>query len=116
MESEMDNPTYVQTWMYSKWGFMPITFSKEIKSLCLQQCISQQFKKNQSELQLPLQDNLALALARRSSVKSGQKLAPEEIKSIVEGLFSCSKPNFSPDGRPTFFTFETSKIESYFTR
>lgn len=76
----------------------------------------EQFKKNQSELQLPVQDNLALALAKRSSVKSGQKLAPEEIKSIVEGLFSCSKPNFSPDGRPTFFTFETSKIESYFTR
>jgi len=76
----------------------------------------EQFKKNQSELQLPIQDSLALALAKRSSVKSGQKLAPEEIKSIVEGLFSCSKPNFSPDGRPTFFTFETSKIESYFTR
>jgi DNA mismatch repair protein MutL len=76
----------------------------------------EQFKKNQSELQLPLRDNLALALARRASVKSGQKLIEEEIKSIVEGLFSCSKPNFSPDGRPTFFTFETSKIESYFTR
>lgn len=76
----------------------------------------EQFKKNQSELQLPLRDNLALALARRSSVKSGQKLVQEEIKSIVEGLFACSKPNFSPDGRPTFFTFETSKIESYFTR
>jgi DNA mismatch repair protein MutL len=76
----------------------------------------EQFKKNQSELQLPLRDNLALALARRACVKSGQKLIEEEIKSIVEGLFSCSKPNFSPDGRPTFFTFETSKIESYFTR
>jgi len=76
----------------------------------------EQFKKNQSELQLPLRDNLALALAKRASVKSGQKLIAEEIKSIVEGLFSCSKPNFSPDGRPTFFTFETSKIESYFTR
>ncbi len=76
----------------------------------------EQFKKNQSELQLPLRDNLALALARRSSVKSGQKLAQEEMNAIVEGLFSCSKPNFSPDGRPTFFIFETSKIESYFTR
>jgi DNA mismatch repair protein MutL len=76
----------------------------------------EQFKKNQSELQLPLRDNLALALAKRSSVKSGQKLVQEEVKSIVEGLFACSKPNFSPDGRPTFFTFETSKIESYFTR
>ncbi len=76
----------------------------------------EQFKKNQAELQLPVRDNLALALARRAAVKSGQKLLPEEIKSVVEGLFACSKPNFSPDGRPTFFTFETSKIESYFTR
>ncbi|MCW5909586.1 MAG: DNA mismatch repair endonuclease MutL [Cyclobacteriaceae bacterium] len=76
----------------------------------------EQFKKNQAELQLPVRDNLALALARRAAVKSGQKLMPEEIKSVVEGLFACAKPNFSPDGRPTFFTFETSKIESYFTR
>jgi DNA mismatch repair protein MutL len=76
----------------------------------------EQFKKNQSELQLPVRDNLALALAKRAAVKSGQKLEMEEIQSIVAGLFSCSKPNFSPDGRPTFFTFETSKIESYFTR
>lgn len=76
----------------------------------------EQFKKNQAELQLPVRDNLALALAKRAAVKSGQKLEMEEIQSIVAGLFSCSKPNFSPDGRPTFFTFETSKIESYFTR
>ncbi len=76
----------------------------------------EQFKKNQSELELPLRDNLAMALARRISVKSGQKIAMEEIEAIVEGLFACSKPNFSPDGRPTFFTFETSKIERYFTR
>lgn len=76
----------------------------------------EQFKKNQAELQLPMRDNLALALAKRASVKSGQKLALEEIQSIVEGLFASSKPNFSPDGHPTFFTFETSKIESYFTR
>jgi len=76
----------------------------------------EQFKRNQSELELPIRDNLAMAFARRTSVKTGQKLALEEIQSIVEGLFACSKPNFSPDGRPTFFTFETSKIESYFTR
>ncbi len=76
----------------------------------------EQFNKNQSELELPLNDNLAMSLAKRTAVKSGQKLAMEEIQSIVEGLFACSKPNFSPDGRPTFFTFETSNIESYFTR
>jgi DNA mismatch repair protein MutL len=76
----------------------------------------EQFKKNQAELQVPLPDKLAMALARRTSVKAGQKLEAEEINAIVSGLFASTKPNFSPEGRPTFFTFETSKIESYFTR
>jgi DNA mismatch repair protein MutL len=76
----------------------------------------EQFKKNQAELQMPLPDKLAMALARRTSVKAGQKLEAEEINAIVSGLFASTKPNFSPEGRPTFFTFDTSKIESYFTR
>lgn len=76
----------------------------------------EQFKKNQAELEVPLPEKLAMALSKRTSVKAGQKLAEEEVEAIVSGLFASSKPNFSPDGRPTFYTFETSKIESYFTR
>lgn len=75
-----------------------------------------QFKKNQSELQLPLRDNLAIALAKRASIKSGQLLDAKEMEAIIGGLFACSNPNFSPDGKPTFFIFDSSKIESYFTR
>jgi len=74
----------------------------------------EQFKKNQDELHLPLKENLALALARRSGITSGQKLAVEEMNAVIEGLFSCKNPNYSPAGKPTFFVFDTSKIESYF--
>jgi DNA mismatch repair protein MutL len=77
----------------------------------------EQFKKNQAELQLPLRDNLALALARRAAVKSGQKLMPEEIQSVSwRGCLPAQNQTFLLTGSPTFFTFETSKIESYFTR
>jgi DNA mismatch repair protein MutL len=76
----------------------------------------EQFKINQSEWQLPVQESLARALARRIGIRSGQVLQPEEMKSLVASLWSCIQPNFSPDGTPTFFTFDTSKIESYFTR
>lgn len=75
-----------------------------------------QFKKNQAELHLPVQDNLAQALARRASIKKGQRLETKEMESVIGGLFACTNPNFSPDGRPTFFIFDSSKIESYFTR
>lgn len=76
----------------------------------------EQFKINQSELSLPLKENLSRALARRACIKSGQKLVKEEMQSLLEGLFACVTPNYSPDGKPTFFIFEVSKIESYFNR
>jgi DNA mismatch repair protein MutL len=75
----------------------------------------EQFKQNQSELSVPLQDNLAGALAKRACIKAGQKLGREEMDSLVEGLFSCRNPNYSSDGSTTFFIIETSKIESYFS-
>jgi DNA mismatch repair protein MutL len=76
----------------------------------------EQFKINQSELSLPLNENLARSLARRACIKSGQKLVKEEMQSLIEALFACTTPNYSPDGRPAFFIFELHKIESYFNR
>src|SRR5579859_777236 len=76
----------------------------------------EQFKKNQSELQLPIPENLSQALARRASMRAGQRLSREEMEALVGRLFACPNPNFSLDGRPTFFILDSSKIESYFTR
>jgi DNA mismatch repair protein MutL len=76
----------------------------------------EQFKINQSELSVPLKENLARSLAKRASIKAGQKLVKEEMQAIIDSLFACSTSNYSPDGMPTFFIFELSKIESYFNR
>jgi DNA mismatch repair protein MutL len=75
-----------------------------------------QFKENQSELQLPLLENLAQAMAKRATIKAGQRLAVEEMEALLASLFACSNPNYSPEGKPTFFTFDSSKIDNYFTR
>jgi DNA mismatch repair protein MutL len=75
-----------------------------------------QFKHNQSELSLPLQENLARALAKRASIKAGQKLELEEMHELLNSLFSCKTPNYTPEGNPTFYIFELSKLETYFNR
>lgn len=93
---------------------MPAEISASEKELF--EGLIEQFKKNQSELQLPIRENLAQALAKRTSIKAGQKLSPEEMEAVVGRLFACPNPNFSPEGKPTFFIFDSSKIESYFTR
>ncbi|HEY5917153.1 MAG TPA: DNA mismatch repair endonuclease MutL [Chryseolinea sp.] len=76
----------------------------------------EQFKINQAELSVPLGENLARALAKRASIKAGQVLVREEMKALIDQLFVCTSPNYSPDGRATFFIFDMSKIESYFNR
>ncbi len=76
----------------------------------------EQFKMNQAAWQIPMRENLARALAKRMGIRAGQVLQPDEMKALVANLWSSANPNFSPDGSPTFFTFDTSKIESYFTR
>lgn len=76
----------------------------------------EQFKINQSELSIPLKENLARSLARRAGIKAGQKLAKEEMQALIDGLFACATSNYTPDGTPTFFILELRKIETYFNR
>jgi DNA mismatch repair protein MutL len=73
-----------------------------------------QFKVNQSQLSVPLSENLVRSLAKRASLKAGQSLVRDEMRTLVDNLFVCGNPNYAPDGRPTFFIFELNKIESYF--
>lgn len=76
----------------------------------------EQFKVNQSELSVPLPENLARALAKRASLKAGQKLMPEEMRSLADSLMVCKTPNYTPEGTPTFYIFDVGKMESYFKR
>src|SRR6478609_2257232 len=43
----------------------------------------EQFKKNQSELSLPLHENVARSLAKRASIKTGDTLEKEEMEALV---------------------------------
>lgn len=76
----------------------------------------EQFKVNQSELSIPIADNLARALAGRAAIKTGQILQKEEMQALIDQLFTCKTPNYTPDGKLVFFIFELGKIESYLSR
>lgn len=76
----------------------------------------EQFKVNQSQLSVPLSENLVRSLAKRAAIKAGQLLVRDEMRTLVDNLFVCRNPNYAPDGRPTFFIFELNKIESYFSK
>ena len=74
----------------------------------------EQFKVNKAELTIPIRENLARSLAKRSAIKTGHRLDREEMNILIDNLFGCSNPNYAPDGRSTFCIFDLNKIANYF--
>ncbi|MFA0961474.1 DNA mismatch repair endonuclease MutL [Roseivirga sp. BDSF3-8] len=73
-----------------------------------------QYKDFRSQLSLDKYENLARSMAKRAAVKPGQTLQPEEMRALIDQLFACSNPNYSPDGGQTFALLSMDKIGSFF--
>ena len=54
---------------------------------------------------------LALSLARNTSIAYGQVLSNDEMERVVNELFACSNPNYTPDGKPILCILPQSDIE-----
>ncbi len=78
--------------------------------------IIEQFKENQDRLSLTKNENLAHAIAKRMSIKKGQRLEPEEMSNLIDRLFACETPNYSPDGQLTFYILELHRIAELFKK
>jgi len=74
----------------------------------------EQFKQNKSSLNIPLEDNLARSLAKRTAIRQGKHLSEKEAESLFNQLFACDQPNFTVDGTPTFVVLSLDKIASFF--
>ncbi len=74
----------------------------------------EQFKMNESELKLKKHENLAISMARSASIKSGKKLTEEEMKALVDELFSCEMPYSLPNGKPTTIALNLEDLNQQF--
>lgn len=58
-----------------------------------------------------LNRNMALVLARNAAIPQGQILSNDEMEALINQLFQCSNPNYTPDGRPTLCILRQQEIE-----
>jgi DNA mismatch repair protein MutL len=59
-------------------------------------------------------DTIAKSLAKSLSIKAGTPLNSKEQESLVNNLFSCKEPNYSPSGKKTFITISMEDLEQRF--
>ncbi len=63
-----------------------------------------------------VQSMLALALARAAAIVYGQVLSADEMSALVDSLFACESPNYTPDGRVVLTTVREEEIERLFAK
>jgi DNA mismatch repair protein MutL len=61
-----------------------------------------------------IQSIIALSLAKRSAIVIGQVLSNEEMDNLIDSLFACSTPKYTPDGNLVFYIIPEKDIEHFF--
>ncbi len=61
-----------------------------------------------------VQHILALTLAREAAIVYGQVLSNNEMLRLVDSLFACPAPNYTPDGKTVLTTIKEDEIEKLF--
>lgn len=59
-------------------------------------------------------DAIAKSLAKSLAIKPGTKLVNREQENILNKLFYCKEPNYSPYGKKTFITLTIEELEEKF--
>ena len=59
----------------------------------------EEYKNSPANLQGKARETVAISLAQASAIQYGQALKPIEISELIDNLFACQTPNFSPKGK-----------------
>ena len=74
----------------------------------------EQFKVYKSELSINRKENLARSMAKRTGLKNGKMLSNEEMVSLIDQLFACTQPNYTPGGQATMYILGLDRLASFF--
>ena len=71
----------------------------------------EQFKLNRDKLKLDIHENLARSIARFTSSRYNKKLQAEEQGLLIDQLFGCANPNYTPTGEPVYTVITLNQFE-----
>ncbi len=73
--------------------------------------VLEDMKSTVADLKEKAKEKVAASLARASAISYGYAMKPEEINQIIDQLFACSTPNFSPSGKQVLTIMPVEQFE-----
>ena len=71
-------------------------------------------KNNNSDLQSDKRDIILKSFSKKARIINNKKLSIIEMNLIIDRLFACEKPKYSPDGKQNFIELGIDKVENLF--
>ncbi|GAB3821399.1 DNA mismatch repair endonuclease MutL [Pontibacter rugosus] len=78
--------------------------------------LMEQYKNNLATLKLDKRENLARAMAKRLSTRLQARMSDLEMNSLVDKLFACQVPNYTPGGQKTLVIMQLSQLHELFLK
>ncbi|UOQ67255.1 DNA mismatch repair endonuclease MutL [Hymenobacter volaticus] len=83
----------------------------------LLESLIEQFRNSAGPVKLERREQMARALARRvATTAATARLSDTEMTALVDRLFACQIPGYTPDGRRTLVMLEMNQLQAFFTR
>lgn len=73
-----------------------------------------EYKETQNDIKIGAKEKVAIALAKASAINYGQKLTSEEMREMIDQLFSCEQPTYSPTGKLIISILGLDEIDKKF--
>ncbi len=73
----------------------------------------EEYKITESALKISLKEKIAFALAKASAIPYGKNLGAEEMQHLVDELFACENPNYTPNGKKTLGLMNLNEFEKF---
>jgi DNA mismatch repair protein MutL len=88
---------------------LPTELSHPAPGALLREIISE-YQQHQTHEPNALHEQMARTMARNSGIKKGKKLEPAEMKQLIDELFACENPYYSPTGQQTLLTLTLEEL------
>jgi DNA mismatch repair protein MutL len=77
--------------------------------------ILEEFKNTEQQIRLNIREELAKSLAKQAARYSKPPGSPEKMTSIIDTLFACSNPNYTPTGKAIIHSISLDELAARFT-
>ena len=74
----------------------------------------EEYKNSPVDARSKAKEQVAISLSKASALDYGTELKPKEVDHLIDDLFACSTPNFSPDGKKVLTIIPIGDIEKSF--